>query len=204
MNPIVVRKSLTRQLRLAACGVLLLLAAADVAVVHLLSSPPEADAASGALTSTGQTQQRSDMLWAALLGVVGGALVVGGGAGAMRRLPVAVVGEDGLELRVAGPGRTVTIPWGDIRWLHTGSDGDDERVPTPVLLVHVTDPSPYPQEPWSAAWDGATLMMDAGGWDMAASDVVIHANVALADWRRRQGGTPDSTMAAGMAGEGDG
>lgn len=203
MNPIVVRKSLTRQLLLAACGVLLLLAAADVAVVHRLSSPPEADAASGALTSTGRTQQRSDMLWAALLGVVGGALVAGGGAGAVRRLPVAVVGEDGLELRVAGLARAVAIPWGEIRWLHTGSDGDDERVPTPVLLVHVADPSLYPAEPWSAAWDGATLMVDAGGWDMAASDVVIHGNMALADWRRRQHVTPDATTAA-TAGDGGG
>jgi len=188
MEPVIVRKSLLRQLLLILAGALLILAAVDIMVLHRVSTPPEVDSATGEINPTGLSQQRSDRLWGTILIVAGGVLVSIGGAGAAGRVPAVVIGEDGLRLRVAGFRRSIVIPWDEVRWVHSGSDGDDEQVPTGVLLVHVTDPSRYPRQPWGADWDGATLMVDAGSWDMMPSDVVIHANVVLANWRRRHEG----------------
>lgn len=184
MNPVVVRKSAVHHVLLALAGALLVVAALDVMVLHRLSSPPEVDAETGEINSTGRTQQRSDLLWGSVLIVAGSGLVLVGTVGTVRRLPVAVISDHGLELRIAGPSKTVTIPWSEVAWVHSGSDGDDERVPTRVLLVHVRDRQGYPSSPWGAEWDGDTLMVDAANWTMRPADVVIHANVALDRWRR--------------------
>ena len=192
MEPVVVRKSLLRQVLLMAAGALLVLASVDIMFGHWVSSPPEVDAETGEINTTGRSQHRSDLLWGTLLVVAGGALLVGGAAGALWRAPAVVIGADDLQLRIGGPRRTVSIPWGEVAWVHSGSDGDDERVPPRVFLVHVTDPARYPAQPWGADWDGATLMVDAGSWTMRPADAVIHANVALAHWRRRSSRSVDA------------
>ena len=102
----------------------------------------------------------------------------------LRRSPVAEVGADGLNLRIAGPMRLDDIPWSNVTWVHSGSDGDDEAVPPRVFLVHVADPSPYPAAPWGATWDGNTLMVDADSWNVPPEEVVAHATMALDTARR--------------------
>jgi hypothetical protein len=187
MEPVVVRKSAVHQLLLVLAGAILIVAALDIMAFHWVSSPPEVDSETGEINSTGRSQDRGDLLWGSVLTVTGAGLVIAGAAGAIRRQPVAVVGADGLELRVAGPVRTITIPWGEVAWVHSGSDGDDERVPTRVFLVHVEDAGRYPAAPWGAEWDGDTLMVDAADWTVRPADLVIYANVALTDWRRHHG-----------------
>jgi hypothetical protein len=203
MEPVVVRKSAVHQLLLLFAGAVLIVAALDIMAFHWVSSPPEVDSETGEINSTGRSQERGDLLWGSVLTVAGAGLVLAGALGVMWRRPVAVVGEDGLELRVAGPTKTITIPWGDVAWVHSGSDGDDERVPTRVFLVHVADAGPYPADPWGAEWDGDTLMVDAGNWTIRPADLVIHANVALTDWRRHRGLLEEAAAVVGPTGSGD-
>jgi hypothetical protein len=205
MDRVVVRKSAVHQLLLIAAGVVLILAALDIMAFHQVSSPPEVDEETGEINSTGRSQERGDLLWGSVLTVAGAGMVLAGAMGVMWRRPVAAVGEDGLELRVAGPTKTITIPWSEVAWVHSGSDGDDERVPTRVFLVHVADAGRYPAAPWGAEWDGDTLMVDAANWTMRPADLVIHANVALTDWRRHHGLPPDAdvSVSPGEAGAAD-
>ena len=72
-----VSKSATRQLFMTAAGLVLLLAALDVVVLHRLSDPPRTDD-NGVITSKGQTERRTDLVWGTLFTVAGGALVAVG------------------------------------------------------------------------------------------------------------------------------
>lgn len=196
-----VYRSAAREALIVAAGVLLVLIALDVMWVHGieigncapgadglclrdLAGPPETDEESGALTSRGRSQQRTDYLWGTAFLLVGAGLAAVGSVSLLRRSPVAEVGTDGLNLRIAGPLRFTHIPWSNVTWVHSGSDGDDEAVPLRVFLVHVADPSPYPAAPWGATWDGATLMVDADSWNVPPEEVVAHATMALDTARR--------------------
>ena len=64
-------KSPTRQLLLTAAGLLLLLAALDIVSLHRLSDPPTTND-DGLLTSKGQTERRTDLVWGTLFVVAGG------------------------------------------------------------------------------------------------------------------------------------
>ena len=203
MDPVVVRKSAVHQVLLLVAGAVLIVAALDIMVLHLVSSPPEVDSETGEINSTGRSQERGDLLWGSVLTVAGVGLVLAGGMGVIWRRPVAEVAADGLELRVAGPTKTIRIPWSEVAWVHSGSDGDDEGVPTRVFLVHVADAGRYPAAPWGAEWDGDTLMVDAGNWTIRPADLVIHANVALTDWRRHHGFLAGADVAPAPTGAGD-
>ena len=198
-------RSEVRALLMVATGVLLVLVALDVLWVHGveigdcssesealclrdLAGPPETDADTGLLTSRGRSQQRTDYLWGSVLLVAGFGLAGLGTMSLLRRAPVVEVRDDGLRLRIAGPGSMVQIPWDEITWLHSGSDGDDEVVPPRIFLVHVVDPSSYPSAPWGATWDGSTLMVDADSWNVEPEEVVAHARMALDRWRRMERG----------------
>ncbi|MDJ0923095.1 MAG: hypothetical protein QNJ77_00925 [Acidimicrobiia bacterium] len=172
-------KSGTRQLLLTAAGVLLLLAALDVVVMHRLSDPPTTDD-DGRLTSKGQTERRTDLVWGTLFVVAGGALVTVGAAGLLKGQSVVELDEAGLRLRVAGPMSYLDIPWDDVVSVRSGRDyGDDGRIPTPVLLVELDDRSAYPDGLWGAVWNGNTLQVDADGWEAPVEDVVIRAELIL-------------------------
>lgn len=184
MTHLQVYRSATRELLLLATGILLIVAALDVVWLHEVSGPPEVDEASQTLTSRGQSQRRTDLLWGSTFVVFGGGLSLVALGGLAFRRPVVSVRDDGIELRIAGPRRTVDVPWADVSWVHSGTDGEDEAVPPRVFLVHVFDRSAYPEALWAAAWDGSTLMIDADSWSVGAEEVVTHARMALDAWRR--------------------
>ena len=192
-----------------AAGLLLVAAAFDVMWLYEVSGPPESDETTGALTSRGLSQQRTDIMWGSTFLVVGGGIALVALGGLLLRHPVVDVNEDGLRLRIGGPRRMVAIPWSNVSWLHSGSDGEDEAVPPRVLLVHVRDRSPYRDQLWGASWDGSTLMVDSDSWTVTAGDVVTHSRLALEAWRRHhepslEAETESETSVAEPGGAGSG
>ncbi len=184
MTHLAVHRSAVREMLMLAAGILLILAAVDVMWLYEVSGPPEVDEDTGVLTSRGLSQQRTDILWGSTFLVVGGGITLIAAGGLLMRRPVVEVKEDEIELRVAGPRRTVTVPWSNVSWVHSGSDGEDEAVPPRVFLLHVFDASPYPEHLWGADWDGSTMMVDADSWSVRAVEVVTHSRMALDAWRR--------------------
>jgi len=172
-------RSPTRQLLFAAAGILLLIAALDIVSLHRLSDPPSTDD-NGLLTSKGQTERRTDLIWGTLFGSIGGMLVVVGLGGLLAGRSVVELTDDSLRLRVAGPLSMLEIPWDDIVSVKTDRDfEDDGRIPVPVLLVEVTDPGRYPRGLWGAVWNGAFLQVDADGWETSVEDVAVRAQLML-------------------------
>ncbi len=172
-------KSATRQLLLAAAGVVLLLAALDIVALHRLSDPPTTND-DGTLTSKGQTERRTDLVWGTLFVVGGGAALVTGLGGLLRARPVIELDEDVMRLRVAGPMSYMDIAWDEIASVRSGRDfGEDGRIPTPVLLVELYDRTGYPDGLWGAVWDGNILQVDADGWETTVEDVVIRSELIL-------------------------
>ncbi len=172
-------KSPARQLLLTAAGVLLLLAALDVVILHKLSDPPTTND-DGVITSKGQTERRTDLIWGTLFTVAGGALVVVGAGGMLTARSVIELDDDAMRLRVAGPMSYIDIPWQEIQSVRSGRDYDDDgRIPTPVLLIDVEDRTGYPDGLWGAVWRGNTLHVDTDGWDTAVEDVVIRSELIM-------------------------
>jgi hypothetical protein len=178
-----VERSPLRQLLFGLAGVLLLLAAVDIVWVHEVSSPPETDAG-GTLTSAGMAERRVDIIWGSLFLVAGGVVALVAFGGLVNRKPVAEVTDDELRLRIAGPSRSIAIPWNEIRSIRSGSDGDDGRIPARVLLVDVADPAGYPASLWGAEWRDSILVVDTDSWEVPAEQVALHANLALEAHRR--------------------
>lgn len=172
-------KSPTRHLLMTAAGILLLLAALDIVSLHRLSDPPTADEA-GVLTSKGQTERRTDVVWGTVFAVAGGSLVVAALGGLISKRPVIHLDGDAMQLRIAGPLSYLDIPWEDIVSVRSDRDYDDDgRIPTPVLLVEVADRTGYPDGLWGAVWEGNTLQVDADGWETTVEDVVIRSELIL-------------------------
>jgi hypothetical protein len=185
MTHLKVYRSASRELLMLCAGLLLVLAALDIMWFHQIAGPPEADEDTGALTSTGRSQRRTDLIWGSMFIVAGGGISLVAAGGLVVRRPVVDVTEDGLDFRIAGPQRSLNIPWSNVSWVHSGTDGEDEAVPPRVFLVHVFDRSHYPDQLWGADWDGTTLMVDADSWSVRDVEVVAHSQMALDAWRRR-------------------
>jgi len=172
-------RSPIRQLLMAAAGVFLLLAALDIVSLHKLSDPPSVND-DGLLTSKGQTERRTDLVWGSLFVVTGGALVGVGLGGLMTSRPVIELRDEARRLPIAGPLSTLDIPWEDVVTVRSGRDYDDHgRIPIPVLLVEVEDRSRYPDGLWGAVWEENTLQVDADGWETTVEDVVIRCELIL-------------------------
>jgi hypothetical protein len=204
MNTVVVRRRIARQVMMLAAAVFLVLAAFDIIWLHQVSGPPEVDEEAGQITSGGLSEQRTDYLWGALFLVAGAGLAAVAVAGLVSRAPVLVADEEALRLRISGPNGYLEIPWEAVRWLHSGSEGDDELVPNRVFLVHVDDPSPYPSKLWDAEWDGGTLEVDADSWTMPPEEVAVRCRLALEAWRREHQSDlaePDGAEAPGQTDE---
>jgi hypothetical protein len=164
---------------MAAAGAVLLVAALDIVALHRLSDPPTTDD-NGLLTSKGQTERRTDLVWGTLFVVAGAGLVVVGLGGFVAGRPVVAFDDAALRLRVAGPNKMLDIPWDEIISVRAGRDYDDGgRVPVPILLVEVADSSMFPSDLWGAVWDDNTLQVDADGWEVPVDDVVIRAELAM-------------------------
>ena len=174
-----VNKSSTRQFMMTAAGLLLLLAALDVVVLHKLSDPPRTDD-NGVITSKGQTERRTDFVWGTLFTVAGAALVVVGAGGVLTGRSVVELDDVGVRLRVAGPMSYLEIPWEDIVSVKSGRDhGDDGRIPVPQVLFEVHDRAGYPDALWGAIWEGNTLRVDADGWETTPEEVVVRCELIL-------------------------
>ena len=168
----------------ALAALFLTVAAIDVMWVHRVAGPPEVDENTQQLTTRGLSQQRTDFMWGTFFLVSAGVLTGVAFAGLVGRRPVLELDRDEIRLRVVGPRSFLRIPWGNVRWVHSGADGDDELVPTRVLLVNVYDASAYPRELWGAQWDHRTVMIDADSWNVTPEEIVTHAQRALDAWRR--------------------
>lgn len=193
-----VHRSIARHLLFALAGLFLLIAAIDVMWVHRVSGPPEVNEETQQLTTRGLSQQRTDFMWGTFFLVSAGVLGGMAGIGLVTRRPVLEMDRDSIRLRVVGPRDFLEIPWDNVRWVHSGADGDDELVPTRVLLVNLFDASSYPTELWGAQWDGQTVMVDADSWDSTPEDIVTHAQRALDAWRRDHEGEEDAGEAPPM------
>jgi hypothetical protein len=164
---------------MAAAGIFLLVAALDIVALHKLSDPPTTDDA-GVLTSKGQTERRTDLVWGTLFVAVGGSLIVVGLGGLLTGRPMVELTDDGVRLRIGGPLSMVEIDWNDVVSVRSGRDYDDDgNVPLPVFQIEVDDASKYPDELWGAVWDGNVLLVDADGWEVPVEDVVIRAEMIL-------------------------
>ncbi len=174
-----VTRSPIRQLLMAAAGIVLLLAALDIVSLHRLSDPPTTDD-DGVLTSKGQTERRTDMVWGSLFTAVGGSLIVVGFGGLLTARPMAEITDEALRLRIRGPLSLLDIAWEDIVSVRSGRDYDDDgRVLLPVLLVEIDEEAGYPDELWGAVWDGNVLQVDADGWEGSVEEVVIRSELML-------------------------
>ncbi|MDJ0954937.1 MAG: hypothetical protein QNJ81_14765 [Acidimicrobiia bacterium] len=174
-----VTRSPIRQLLMAAAGIVLLIAAIDIVSLHRLSEPPTTDD-NGVLTSKGQTERRTDMVWGSLFTAVGGSLFVVGMGGLLTGRPMVELTDDAIRLRIGGPLAMLDIAWDDIVSIRSARDyGDDGRVPLPVVLIEVEDSERYPEELWGAVWDGNVLKVDADGWEASVEDVVIRAELMI-------------------------
>ncbi len=174
-----VTRSPVRQLLMAAAGVVLLVAALDIVSLHRLSDPPTTDD-NGVLTSKGQTERRTDMVWGSLFTAVGGSLLVVGLGGLLTARPMVELTDDTIRLRVAGPLALLDISRDDVVAVRSARDyEDDGRVPLPVLLIEVEDSERYPKELWGAVWEGNVLKVDADGWEASVEDVVIRAELMI-------------------------
>jgi hypothetical protein len=172
-------RSPIRQLLMTAAGILLIIAAVDIVSLHRLADPPTIDD-NGVLTSKGQTERRTDMVWGSLFTAVGGSLIVVGLGGLLTARPMVELTDDVIRLRIAGPLSTLDVPWEEIVSVRSGRDYDDDgRVAIPLLLVEVEDRSKYPDGLWGAVWDGDVLQVDADGWEAPVEDVVIRASLML-------------------------
>ncbi len=173
------KRSAVRQLLLAAAGIFLLLAAIDIVSLHRLSDAPTTND-DGVLTSKGQTERRTDMVWGSLFIGVGGTLIVVGLGGLMVARPMVELTDDAIRLRVGGPLSMLDVDWDDVVSVRSGRDYDDDgRIPLPVFLVEIDDPAKYPDGLWGAIWEGNVLKVDADGWEAPVEDVVIRAELML-------------------------
>lgn len=192
-------RSIARHLLFGLAGLFLLLAAIDIMWVHGVAGPPEVDDSTQQLTTRGLSQQRTDFMWGTFFLVGAGVLAGMAFTGLISRRPVLEMDRDGIRLRVVGPRQYLEVPWRNVRWVHSSADGDDELVPTRVLLINVYDASVYPQELWGAQWDGHTVMIDADSWDSSPEEIVTHAQRAIDAWRRDHEGEEEELEEQGAA-----
>lgn len=186
MKLVDVHRSPIRLFLFGLVGLLLILAAVDVMWAHRVATPPETH--EGVLTTTGSNQQRADYLWGVPMTVAGTALFGYAIYSLIRRDPVLVVQEDGVEFQVGAPGGSpVFVPWESIKDVYTAAEPDpDGGQATDVVVFEFTDTALLPADPWDAEWDGSRLRVNATSWERGPEDLVLHARVAMQASRRHQ------------------
>ncbi|MEN8113637.1 MAG: hypothetical protein ABFS21_04565 [Actinomycetota bacterium] len=173
-------------------GLLLMLAAVDVMWGHWISTAP--DIYNDAITSKGMNQRRSDYVWGMFMLAGGGALFGYAVTTLIRRKPVLVLSEGGIDLALGSPfDEPVFVSWEAIDFVSCAADTDpDGGSVRDVLFVDFNDRDGLPSDPWGAEWRGDRLVIDAVGWERPIEEVVLHASTALEHARRfSEEETPD-------------
>ena len=166
MRPVVIRRSAFRMWTLALAGVPLVVVAVDVLTRRRLT-----DALREMLFRPEDTQifEPRDVIWAWVMLVVGGIVVVFGLKELMFPTTVIEANGQGLRLKLSGPLRpSTTVPWDAIDDIGSGSVADEgDRLP--VLWLRLFRPELLPPEPWGARWiDEQTIALLASDWDRSA------------------------------------
>jgi hypothetical protein len=180
-----VEKSPVRIFLFGLVGVVLLLASVDIVWGHWLSTVPEVSE-EGVITTRGRSQRRADFVWGAALFVGGVGMFGYAVTSLIRRRPVMVLDEEGIDLFVTGPTADPTfVSWGTIRSVLSAADQDPDGGPAvDVLIFDLNDRGPISDRPWGARWDGNRLKVDATGWDVAVGEVAARAELDLDRYRR--------------------
>jgi len=181
-----VDRSPLRQFVIGLVGLLLILSAIELVWVHQITLEPETNDA-GQLTTRGQARRRVDLIWGSAFLVTGTGLLLVSLIGLVRHESVVEGTDDGLRLRLAGPQGMISIPWGDVIAVRSGSVSDDGLVAVPVLYVDVVDPDAYPVELWGGEWEGNTMRVDAESWATAPEQVAVRAQIEIERYRRDHG-----------------
>ena len=191
MKLLEVHRSPVRLFLFGIVGLLLVLTAVDVIWVHRVSSPPETT--NDVLTTRGANQRRADFLWGVPMAVAGAGLFGYAFYSLVRRDPVLVVREDGVEFLMGKPGdEPAFVPWESIASVYMAKDPDpDDGQPSDAVVFDLIDTGALPAQPWDAEWDGSRLKVNAGSWEQNPEDVVVHASVALQASRRQLEGGDD-------------
>ncbi|MFQ5553998.1 MAG: hypothetical protein ACE5GC_01345 [Acidimicrobiia bacterium] len=191
-----VERSPVRQFLLGIAGLVLLIAALDIVRFHWLSGPPATND-EGVVTSRGIVDRREDVLWGTVLAVGGGVALLAAVAGLAVRRPMVELTEDELRVRLGGPLRTggpmavSSVPWEEVLSVRSATEERDGWPRSRVLVIHVTDLSRFPEEPWGAQWEQGALHMDADGWQVPAEEVALRAQLLVGrKGRSGQGGEP--------------
>ncbi|MEX1279636.1 MAG: hypothetical protein AB1Z55_02845 [Acidimicrobiia bacterium] len=122
---------------------------------------------------------REDLL-AALIGVVGGGMVLFGLKELVAPRRLLVADTDGIRLPLSGPfGRHTPIGWTQIRDLEESGKW---------FLLHLSNAGGIPQDPWGGRWDDDRILrLNTWWWDRRPTRVIDQiAELGLPDEARRR------------------
>jgi len=166
MTPLVIRRSAFRMWTMSLVGVPFVVLAVDVLTRRRITNAlrdilfePEAT----------QLFEPRDVIWAWVMLVSAGIIVIFGLKELMFPSTVVEANETGLRLKLSGPlRRPITLSWEQIDDIGSGSVADEgDRLP--VLWVRLFEPELVPAQPWGARWiDERTVAMLAADWDRSA------------------------------------
>lgn len=100
-----------------------------------------------------QIYEPRDVIWAWVMAAFAAFLLAWGLKELFAPTTIIESGEQGLRLKLGGPGRSpVLVPWGEVSEIRAGAidDGDAPRVP--VLVLGLTEPRRIGDNPWGARW----------------------------------------------------
>lgn len=120
-----------------------------------------------------QIYEPRDVIWAWVMALFGGFLVLWGLKELFAPTKVIESEERGLHLKVRGPGRRpVLVPWEEISGIRATVIDDGESSRVEVLLLDLADPSRVGDNPWGARWIAAgRLAVLAEDWSEDAEAV---------------------------------
>ncbi len=123
------------------------------------------------LTVDGKAQRRRDLAFGGTLLFAGLATMAYSVNGLLRPRSVLRATDDGISVRVDGPGRPPRLlPWESIVEVRSGVR-DDEGAEMPVLSIHLDDPAMVPLDPAGGVSDPPWLHLWADDWDHPAHQI---------------------------------
>lgn len=179
MDEIRVRRSGVRMWLIALAGVPMIVIGVDVLMQRRIFG------LIGSLVFTGDPQpvEPRDVIWGAVVLLLGIIFIGFGLRELLIPAPVVVADAKGLHLHLGHPfSRLVTIPWSDVDDIGA-EDLDDDGSVIPVMWVRVSNPESLPPNPWGARWiEPDTLAVMAADWEktprsvaQAAAEIAVSA-----------------------------